>query len=307
MKVLSIVTNRYSNFYQNQVSELKKRGIDVQTLAPSGQSTDHEVRANMSRSATDYVRLYKDILLTQTDDYDIVHANNGLVAPLALASLHRPVVLTFWGSDLMSSNTKLCQKSAKYADQVILPSESMSPYLSSDYTLIPFGVDTDTFTPMPKDDSREIVGWNKDDDIVLFPCSKSRSVKNYPLAERVVDQIDSAELHSISGLPHDEVPIYMNAADVVLVTSKRESGPMVIKEAALCNTPVVSTDVGFAESVLSNVSNSFVCKSEKQLIKKTEYILEHQLGSDGAKFSYEWSLERMGNKLEDTFSNLLFK
>jgi len=38
--------------------------------------------------------------------------------------------------------------------------------------------------------------------------------------------------------------MYMNAADVLLMTSRREGSPNTIKEALACNLPVVATDVG---------------------------------------------------------------
>ncbi|MEC8399070.1 MAG: glycosyltransferase, partial [Candidatus Thermoplasmatota archaeon] len=36
----------------------------------------------------------------------------------------------------------------------------------------------------------------------------------------------------------------MLTADVTLITSKREAGPLVARESLLCGTPVVSVDVG---------------------------------------------------------------
>jgi glycosyltransferase involved in cell wall biosynthesis len=45
-------------------------------------------------------------------------------------------------------------------------------------------------------------------------------------------------------VPHEEVPIWLNASDVVLLTSLHEGSPNIIKEALACDLPVVSVDVG---------------------------------------------------------------
>jgi glycosyltransferase involved in cell wall biosynthesis len=247
--------------------------------------------------------MYPAVLRESVRDYDLIHANNGKMALFALTQPKRPVVLTLWGSDLM--NKTLYRKISTYADAVVLPSNAMAPYLNTDYTVIPFGVDTDIFAPMSQSKAHKEVGWEQDKNIALFPYPKSRSVKNYPLAEQIVEEIEELELHQISDVAHEDVPLYMNASDCVLVTSKRESGPMVIKEAALCNVPVVSTDVGFAAEVLSDVENSYVCSSEVELRDRLEAVLESGERSDGRKYADEWGLDKMGERLVDVYESVL--
>jgi len=307
MKVLSLVTNRYATFYQKQVEALSSLGVEITHISPRKQSPDYGVRQEISRSIFDYAEMYAAVLRESVRDYDLIHANNGKMAPFALIQPKRPVVLTFWGSDLMENYTTLCRKTAKYADAVVLPSNSMAPYLDADYTVIPFGVDTDIFGPMSQSKARKEVGWQQDKNIALFPYPKSRSVKNYPLAEQAVEEVEGLEIYQISGVNHEDVPLFMNASDCVLVTSKRESGPMVIKEAALCNVPVVSTDVGFAAEVLSDVENSYVCSSEVELRDRLEAVLESGGRSDGRKHADEWGLYKMGERLVDVYESVLEK
>ena len=61
------------------------------------------------------------------------------------------------------------------------------------------------------------------------------------------------ELHQVSGIPPSEVPIHIQACDALLVTSTREGGPLVVKEALATGRPVVSTDVGDVAALLAGL------------------------------------------------------
>jgi teichuronic acid biosynthesis glycosyltransferase TuaC len=50
----------------------------------------------------------------------------------------------------------------------------------------------------------------------------------------------------------------MNACDLVLVTSRHESGPLVVKEAIACGCPVVATDVGDVREVIGDLAGCYI-------------------------------------------------
>ena len=54
----------------------------------------------------------------------------------------------------------------------------------------------------------------------------------------------NVNLIELKGYNRQEVNFLMNAVDCLLVTSLKESGPLVIKEAMAVNKPAVSVDVG---------------------------------------------------------------
>jgi len=295
MNVLNLVTTPRP-FFQQQCDILEKNEVSVTTISIPGRETQAD-----NRSVTDYLRYYPTVVRNSLDGFDVIHANYGLTAPFAIAQPSRPIVLTLWGSDLMGKYKTVVNRCTKYFEKVILPSPAMAADLKTSYTLLPFGVDIDLFRPVEKEIARDKLGWENNEVVILFPYNSSRSVKRFELAKQIVDTVGDARLHVLSGVPYGQVPLYMNASDAVLITSERESGPMVAKEAALCNVPVVSTDVGFVPDVLADVKNSYVCGSKQELVDRLEYVLDSRLRSDGRKHAEEW----MGDRLVNVYESVL--
>jgi len=302
MKALQ-VTNAESSFFETQLSALDAAGVAYDVAAPA-------TGADGARSVADYLRFYPSLLADCLRDYDVIHANYGLLGPLALAQPSRPVVLSLWGSDVMgeaAAVTAASRAAARRADAVVAPSNALADALPGDVdaTVIPFGVDTDRFRPIPRADARAAVGWETDRPVALFPYSPTRPVKDYPRAERVVSRAPvDVELRTISDVPYEDVPLYMNASDLVLVTSKRESGPMVVKEAAACNVPVVSTDVGFAADALADVSHSHVASTDEALGAAVASVVETGARSDGRRAVELLSARAMGDRLASLYRSI---
>ncbi|WP_120246508.1 glycosyltransferase family 4 protein [Halopiger aswanensis] len=300
MKVLQLVTSPRP-FFDQQIAALEDRGVDCTVLSVPGA---HE--GDSSRSPTAYARYYAEVLSElRSTEYDLVHANYGLVAPVALAQPIRPVVTTLWGTDLMSDRgwlRSISRLSARRADAAIVPSPAMSRELEADHELIPFGVDTDLFRPIPREAARERVGWETDRPVALFPYDRTRSVKDFPRARRLVERADAdLELRTVSGVDHEEIPYYMNASDVLLVTSSRESGPMVVKEAAACNLPVVSTDVGFVRETLEGVANCVVSDADSELVDGLERIATDGSRANGRETIDDLGVDALGDRLLDVY------
>jgi glycosyltransferase involved in cell wall biosynthesis len=110
---------------------------------------------------------------------------------------------------------------------------------SKDVHVIPNGVDLDLFVPMDRNECRAKIGWGNASKIVLFAADPSRMEKNFDLAHNSMLHLgyDDVELKVVFGVEQKEMPQFYNAADVLLLTSKWEGSPNVIKEAMACTLP----------------------------------------------------------------------
>ncbi|WP_417936248.1 glycosyltransferase family 4 protein [Haloarcula onubensis] len=311
MRVLNLVTNADSQFFEAQVEELERRGVEMTTLSVPGENQSQSVDAGTegSRSVWDYARFYPSVLAHSLDGYDLLHANYGLTAPMALAQPRLPVVLSLWGSDLMGQYGPLTKRLAPMCDAVVVMSEGMAEVYGGDCRVIPHGVDLDLFEPMDRDQARDAVGWPTDERIVLFPYPPKREIKNHPRARAVVDRVadrlaDPVSLRTATDIPHERMPYYLSAADALIMTSRREGSPNTVKEAMACNLPVVSTDVGDVAQRLAPVEPSTVSDDDDELVAGLAEILRRGERSNGRENAVEISVEQMGARLLSVYESV---
>jgi glycosyltransferase involved in cell wall biosynthesis len=312
VRVLNLVTNHEAQFFRHQVETLEGQDVDTTTLPVPGNNESASVTAGetATRSLLDYVRYVPSVLAEVRKDYDLVHVNYGLSAPPAVLQRRLPVVLTLWGSDLMGEYGWVTRRCAPLADEVIVMSERMAAELDRDPYVIPHGVDLDLFRPRPKRQAQADLGWDRSSKHVLFPYPPKRPVKDYPRAERVVERASDrvaapVEFHTISGVDHGTMPVYMSAADVMVLTSKREGSPNTVKEALACNLPIVATDVGDVTERLDGVSYSTVASTDDELVDGLVRALEAGERSNGRVHARALGLERMGARIRSVYAAVL--
>ena len=309
VRVLSLVTNAEARFYKQQVRGLRERGVEVDSMEIEGHRPDHTDNVK-SRSPVDYARFYASAFRRSFGDYDLVHASYGLTAPPAILQPNLPVVLTLWGSDVMGTIGPLTKLCARRADEVIVMSAEMAEELGRPCTILPHGIDADRFQPMDQAEAQAELGWDGDRHQVLFPYGTDRPVKDFPRAERVVaaaeDRLgEPIELQTITGVPHERMPVYMNAADALLLTSEREGSPNSVKEALACNLPVVATDVGDVALRLRDVDPSVVARSDGGLVDGLVEVLSRGERSDGRRVIEDVTLETQIDRLHSVYGRVI--
>jgi len=298
MDVLTLTTYADAPFMTQQQAALEERGVSFSTLSVAG-----EVAADIDRSPMDYLRTVPRVITEARTGYDLIHAHYGLTGPLALAQFRIPAVLSLWGSDIHGPVAPISRVSARFCDEVVVMSEEMRAALGVDCQVIPDGVDLERFTPEPQAQAKRRVGWDdRDAADVLFPYPPAREVKNHPRAERIVTVVDNllerpVRLRTVSGVAHDAVADYMNAADALLLTSDSEGSPNSVKEALACNLPVVATDVGDVRERLAGVEPSHVASSDEELVRGLIDVLERGERSNGREAAREVSIDRTADRM----------
>jgi len=304
MHVLNLV-NVEKPFIEYQLQALQEEGVDCTTLMVPGREGQGDTRSMM-----DYLRFWPRVYREIDDKYDLIHANYGLLGPMAVTQTDLPVVMTLWGTDLFGPYGWVSKAVAPYCDAVIVMSEGMAAGIDRDCDVIPHCVNFDRFQPKSQLEAQQEVGWDDDAYHVIFPYKADREEKNYTLANRVVETVDNildkrVTLEVVWGVSHDTFPDYLNAADCLIMTSEYEGSPNVIKEALACNLPVVSTDVGDVSERLDGVSQSSICTSEAELVGELVSILRQGDRSNGRAAVENLSLEWMSQEILNVYERVL--
>jgi len=220
---------------------------------------------------------------------DIVHSHYSYCGIISsIASKNVPVVVSLMGSDTHQS--KFMKFIIKYFSDyrwsnTIVKSEDMKIRLGlKNSVVLSNGVDLNLFHPLDKKECRQKLGWDLDKKYVLFASNPDRKEKNFALAQATIDKIkiNSVELKIIYNIDHSQMPVYLNATDVLLLTSKWEGSPNIVKEAMACNLPVVATKVGDIEYLFENTEGYYYTDSDPdKLAEKINHILDNDIKPNG--------------------------
>ena len=266
-----------------QIQSLREAGAEVQLLEVTGLPK---------------LKYLQSIprLLNMARRVDIIHAHYAFCGWLARLRPRKPVVVSFMGDDLLGTPddegrvgrlgrlvVRTSRWLARRVDGVIVKSPEMARVVAPvPAHVVPNGVDMKTFQPMDPSQARRELGWSEEHRYVLFPGNPRNPRKGYRFANEAVDHARSLsdaaniELIPLWNVPPENVPLYMNACDVMLMASYIEGSPNVVKEALACNLPVVSVPVGDVAEMLEGVAGCRLCRRDPQEVGEalTEFIRE---------------------------------
>lgn len=237
-------------FVRDQVAALRElAGLDVQLyeFAPGGRA--------LARAWLDLRRRHRG------ERFDVVHAHFGLTAWPALAVTARARALTLHGTDLAHPRTRLATWAAlPLMDLIATASEPLIAQIPgrrarSRAQALPCGVDTARFRPMERAQARAMLDLPTDTSLLLFPADPARGEKRHDRA-RALAQATGAHLLALGGVAPERVPLYVNAANAVIVPSEREGFGLAVLEALACDVPVLATPVGIHAQALDGLDGT---------------------------------------------------
>lgn len=253
----------YGDFVRTQVESLRRAGAEIEVVFIDGRLSDAE-----------YLRGIWRIRALAGPPFDLVHAHYGLTGFVAACQNRLPLVVTYHGDDLFGTPIRvgrLTLKSriarrlglwaARRAAAIVVQSQEMLRVLPKPERgkarVLPMGIDLERFRPLPREECCARLGLDPARRRILFLADPDRPVKRFALAAAaagiVAHRFPDADLHVVTGRPPEEIPLHLNASDVLIVTSIHEGSPNVVREALACDIPVVSVPVGDVAERIGNV------------------------------------------------------
>lgn len=109
--------------------------------------------------------------------------------------------------------------------------------------------------------------------IIIFPSSPKRKEKNFFMFQKVISILkDEYKLKPkivvFENKNREEIKKALLVSKCLLLTSKSEGSPQVIKEAICCDTPIVSTAVGDVPFLVKNLKNCYIANTPDEMAKR---------------------------------------
>jgi teichuronic acid biosynthesis glycosyltransferase TuaC len=253
-----VVTNMYPSrerpahgtFVRDQVEALRQlEGVEVEVFAFGGGGPGAYGRAALSLRRR-----------TAGRKFDVVHAHFGLTAWPALSASGRRRALTLHGTDLAHPRSRALTLAAlRRYDLVATVSASLAERIPgwawpNEVAVLPAGVDTERFRPMPRPQARAALGLDPRGPYLLFPADPARPEKRF---DRATEIAGAVPLLSLQNVEPAQVPLWVNAANAVVIPSEREGFGIALLEALACDVPVLATPVGVAPEVLPGLAGTY--------------------------------------------------
>jgi len=204
-------------------------------------------------------------------------------------------------------------------------------------SLIPNGFDGDLFRPMPREEVRAKLDLPREREIILtvgnlVPVkgheylirAAERVVKERPnvlfvivgsgpLRRKLESLVESLNLkgyfHFAGPRPHNEIPLWMNAADVFVLPSLSEGNPTVMFEALGVGLPFIGTTVGGVPEIIISDDYGLLCppKDPECLAEKILIALDEEWDREKIrKYAEQFMWENISKKILGVYREYVF-
>jgi glycosyltransferase involved in cell wall biosynthesis len=290
---------------RDQVDEVRRRGIDVDLFSfPPGRG-EYIPATRRLRS------------LLRRERFDLVHAHYGLAGWVAKLAGARPLIVTFHGTDVrheivgpLSRRLAWRLDLAAAVSRALFAAEDGRPGLPAvpGSAVLPCGPDLERFVPMPRAEVRRTLGLDPDGRFLFFPANPGRPEKRHDRAAELATACE-ADLLTGGSIDPDRMPLWLNAANAVLVTSDYEGFGLAAVEALACAVPVLSTPVGVAPYALGGIEGCLCAEFD---VESWRVVAGRHLDAadprvDGAARAASLSAARMAERVIEAYRDVAAK
>ena len=288
MKILVLASDKggkFAPFIEEQITALQQAGVEVIRYGVTG------------KGIVGYLRELPALRrFIRAERPDLIHAHYGLCGLLANLQRRVPVVTTYHGSDINKPSilrfSKIAIRLSAY--NIFVSKRNIAiANPKSKYKLLPCGVNLTDDQLTTRTEARKALGIVDDAKVLLFAGAFNNTIKDPELAKKTVfevnrmislslEDVDSSEtlsilssnnnapsltgeieLKELKGFSRIQVNQLMCAANCLLMTSKTEGSPQVIKEAMACGCPIVSVDVGDVAERTNGVEGCYIVRTRE--------------------------------------------
>ena len=290
MKVLQVTTNYptksnpiFGIFMKEQVESLEPLGVENTIFFSNG--SENNVGKKNGGKWVHLKSIFKLSWHLLTHKYDLVHCHSalsGMILLLSGGAFFKKCIISFQNDPDKEGDKKYFKILYPFFNKIIVKKPtSYSSWKKVVY--LPNGCNSDFFKSLDKNECKRQLGLELNKRYILFVDSnrsrnrtqkrKDRFDETMDILRRKYGHNDIEELVMI-GVSRQDVPTWMNACNLHLLSSDQEGSPNSVKECLFCGVPVVATNVGnvvdlLADVPASYVSNEFSCESLAELVDKT--------------------------------------
>lgn len=269
LKVLH-VTNNYPTknypvfgiFVKEQINSLSDLGVENEVFFINGREEGRRAYWN------GVISLRKKL---KNADYDVIHCHHSfssIILLLTFRFFRYKKIVSYQNPPEREGGMFLYKIIRYFFHGIVMKTKFKDPKGSLKIYYLPNGVDTDFFKPYDCSFAKKKLDLSLDKKYLLFMDSYKRRKQ-----KRMDRFLETVKILKADGNPYNveeliltntdrsQIPYYMSASSLHIISSDFEGSPNSVKECLACNTPVVSCPVGNVDDLIGDVSGCFISSS----------------------------------------------
>ncbi len=248
---------------------------------------------------------------------DLIHAHYGLSGLLSTFQKKVPVIITYHNGEILNPIINLfASVSVLLSDYRIYVAEHIRLKMffktKKNYSVVPCGVELDKNIQIPKAIAIKYLNLTGEQINILFGGAFSNTRKNYILAKSALEILAKSNykinLIELRGYNRLSVTYLLNACDLLLLPSKSEGSPQIIKEAMACNCQIVATDVGDIKKVIGNTEGCYISSFDtKDIAEKILKAIEFGKRTNGREQIKHFDNKLIAKKIINVYKTVIEK